>query len=95
MAIQTRETKKARKLVIKLDAAKTKEQIATEILSVTILAKNEAEFTLTFHFADGTEVELTEAEVSNGDSFRWEIDRLLLTSIAQEGVTLKLLVGIG
>ena len=95
MVIRTRQTKKARKLVLKLDAAKTKEQIATEILSVTILDKSTGAFTLTFHFADGTELELTEAEVSNGDEFRWMIDRLLLTSSAQAGVTIKLLVGIG
>ena len=95
MVIRTRQTKKARKLVLPLDAAKTKEQIATEILSVTILAKSTGAFTLTFHFADGTELELTEAEVSDGDEFRWEVDRLLLTSDAQAGVTIKLLVGIG
>ena len=95
MVIRTRQTKQARKLVLPLDLAKDKEQIATEILSVTILDKSTATFTLTFHFADGTELELTEAEVSNGDEFRWEIDRLLLTSSAQAGVTIKLLVGIG
>ena len=94
MVIRTRQTKKARKLVPKLDLAKTKEQIATEILSVTVLEKGTGTWTLTFHFADGTELELTSTEVSNGDEFRWEIDRLLLTSTAQAGKTLKLLVGI-
>jgi len=83
---------KARKHTIKLDDAHDRDVIDVDLTAVVILDKSTGTFTLTFVFPDQTELELDNTEVSNGDTFYWDIDKLLLTNTAQTGVTIKLLV---
>jgi len=93
MPIQTREAWKARKLEIDLTDAKDRAPIAVRLVDVIILDKGTGSFELTFVFYDDTELTLSQAEVANGDDFRWDIRELLLTNPAQAAVTLKLLGG--
>jgi len=94
MAVYVRYAHKAEKLTLGLDTARTKIEIATKIVAVTILDKGTGSWTLTFHFYDGTELTLNQDEVLNGDVFRWNVEGLLLTNTAQAGLTLKLLVDV-
>jgi hypothetical protein len=89
-----RRAHKAEKLVLDLGVARDKAVIASDIVAVTVLDRGTGAFTLTFHFYDGTELSLTQDEISNGDLFEWDIEKLILTNTAQAGVTLKLLVDI-
>ena len=92
MAVYVRHAHKAEKLVLDLETARDKGEVASEIVAVTVLDKGAGTFTLTFHFYDGTELELDNTEVANGDLFRWDVDSLMLTNTAQVDETLKLLV---
>lgn len=92
MATYIRHATRARKHTLKLDDARTKAVIDTDLTAVTILDKSTGTFTLTFIFPDETELELAETEVSNGDIFEWDIKELRLTNVAQVAVTIKLLV---
>jgi hypothetical protein len=100
MATQTslifyvRRAHKAEKIVLDLGVARTSSVIASDIVAVTVLDKGTGTYTLTFHFYDGTELSLTQDEISSGDLFEWDIAKLMLTNTAQAGVTLKLLVDI-
>jgi len=82
---------KAAKHELDLGVARDRALIANNIVAVTILDKGTGSFTLHFIFYDGTELELNQGEVSNGDIFRWDIQELRLTNIAQTGLILKLL----
>jgi hypothetical protein len=68
--------------------------IAYNVVAVTVLDKGTGTFTLTWHFADGTEFTLDNTEILNGDVFEWDIAKLYLTNTAQSGLTLKLIVDI-
>lgn len=92
MAVYVRHAHKAEKLTLDLATARTKGEIASEVVAVTVLDKGGGTWTLTFHFYDGTELELTNAEASNGDRFAWDVDSLFLTNAAQALESLKLLV---
>lgn len=94
MATYVRYAHKAEKLELKMDTARDRTEIASNITAVTVLDKSTAAFTLTFVFYDGTELSLDNTEISNGDVFQWDIKRLLLTNTAQAGLTIKLLVDI-
>ena len=94
MATYIRFAHKAEKLVLKLDGARERGEVATRVVAVTILDKGTGSFTLTFVFYDGTEILLDNTEVANGNTFRWDVERLLLTNAAQSGATLKLLTEI-
>jgi len=83
---------KAEKHTIDLGTARDRVLRATDIVAVTILDKGTGSFTLHFIFYDGTEFDLTQDEVSNGDVMEWDIQELRITNSAQSGVTLKLLV---
>jgi hypothetical protein len=85
---------KAEKLMLDLGVARTNSVIASDIVAATVLDKGTGTYTLTFHFYDGTELSLTQDEISNGDLFEWDIEKLILTNTAQVGVILKLLVDI-
>jgi hypothetical protein len=89
-----RKAHKAEKLVLDLGVARDKAVVASDIVAVTVLDKGTGTYTLTFHFYDGTELSLTQDEISNGDLFEWDIEKLMLTNTAQTGATLKLLVDI-
>jgi len=84
---------KAEKLELRLDEARDRIEIGTDLCGVYVLAKGTGNFTLTFVFYDGTKIELSQAEVTNGDEFAWKTTHLLLTNTAQAGLTLKLLLG--
>jgi len=92
MVTYIRYATKAVKHTLKLDDARDRATIDVDLTSVTILDKSTGAFTLTFIFPDRTELELNQDEVSNGDSFKWDIKELMLTNTAQAGVTIKLLV---
>jgi hypothetical protein len=84
--------RKAEKLVLDLSVAHDKTPIAQDATAIHVLDKGTGNFTLTFHFSDGTEITLDQSEVNNGDSYYWSISKLYLTNAAQEGLTVKLLV---
>ena len=91
MATYIRYATRARKHAVKLDDARTRDLIDADLTAVTVLSKSTGVFTLTFIFPDGTELELSETEVSDGDRFSWDVKALRLTNTAQAAVTIKLL----
>jgi len=90
--VYTRYAHKAEKPIIDLGEARDKVLIAKDCVAVKILDKGTGTFTLHFIFFDATEIELSQAEVSNGDMFKWDIHELRITNTAQAGLTLKLLI---
>jgi hypothetical protein len=84
--------RKAEKLVLDLSVAHDKTPIAQDATAIHILDKGTGNFTLIFHFSDGTEFTLDQSEVNNGDSYYWSISKLYLTNEAQSGLAVKLLV---
>jgi len=92
MTTYVRYAHKAEKPVLDLGVARDRVLIGTDLTTVVILDKGTGTFTLHFIFFDGTELELTQDEVSNGDKFRWDIQELRLTNTEQAGLTLKLLL---
>jgi len=91
MTVYVRYATKAEKPVIDLGVARDRVLIAKECVTVTILDKGTGSFTLHFIFYDGTEFNLDQDEVSNGDKFKWDIQALRITNASQTGLTLKLL----
>jgi len=91
MSVYVRHAHKAEKYVIDLGVARDRVLLANKIVAVTILDKGTGSFTLHFQFFDGTEFELNQDEVSNGDRFSWDINELRITNTAQAGLTVKLL----
>jgi 3-mercaptopyruvate sulfurtransferase SseA len=89
-----RRANKAEKLVLDLGVARDKQLIAYDVVAVTVLNKGTGTFTLTWHFADGTELSLDNTEIMEGDVYEWDTAKLYLTNPAQSGVTLKLIVDI-
>jgi len=83
---------KAEKHTIDLGTARDRTLVANNIVAVTILNKGTGSFTLHFVFYDGTDFDLTQDEVLNGDVFQWDIQELRITNSAQSGLTLKLLI---
>jgi len=83
---------KAEKQTIDLGTARDRVLVANNIVAVTILDKGTGSFTLHFIFYDGTELELNQDEVLNGDVFQWDIQELRITNSAQSGKTVKLLI---
>jgi len=92
--IYIRHAHKAEKHVLDLGVARDRVLIAGNITNLRILDKGTGLFTLHFHFYDGTKLELNQAEVSNGDQFKWDIQELRITNTAQPGYTVKLLTEI-
>jgi hypothetical protein len=92
MATYIRHATRALKVVVDLGTAHTREILATDLTAVYVLDKGTGSFTLTFIFEDGTEFDLDQDEVTNGESFEWDVKELRITNTAQSGVTLKLLV---
>jgi hypothetical protein len=84
--------RKAEKLVLDLSVARDRVPIAQDVTAIHVLNKGTGNFTLTFHFSDGTELTLDQSEVNNGDSYYWSVSKLYLTNTAQTGLTVKLLV---
>jgi len=82
---------KARKQVLKLDTARDRDLVDADLVAVTVLDKGAGTFTLLFVFPDGTELELTDAEIANKDVFEWDISEVRLTNVAQAGQTVKLI----
>jgi len=83
---------KAEKHTIDLGTARDRVLLAKDIVAVTVLDKGTGSFTLHFIYYDGTDFDLTQDEVSNGDVMEWDIQELRITNSAQPGVTLKLLI---
>jgi len=83
---------KAEKQTIDLGTARDRVLVANDIVAVTILDKGTGSFTLHFIFYDGTDFDLTQDEVLNGDVFQWDIQELRITNSAQSGKTVKLLM---
>jgi len=92
MATYIRYAHKARKLTVDLGTARDNVHLEGPITALRILDKGTGNFTLHLEFFDGTKFDLTQAEVSNGDLFRWDIEDLRITNTAQAGLTLKLIV---
>jgi len=92
MTVYVRYAHKAEKAEIDLSEARDRTLIAKDCVAVTILDKGTGTFTLHFIFFDGTEFELTQDEVANGDVFEWDIQALRITNAAQTGLILKLLI---
>jgi len=89
--IYVRYATKIEKHVLKLDSARDREVVDHDLVAVTILDKSTGNFTLTFKMYDGTEFELDQDELTNGDVIRCDIEWLYLTNTAQPGITIKLL----
>ena len=94
MAVYVRYAHKAEKLVLPLNTARDRAPIAHKIVAVTVLDKGAGTFTLTFMFFDDTRLALDSTEVANGDTFRWDVEQLLLTNAVQAAEQVKLLVEI-
>jgi len=92
MPVYVRYAHKAEKVVLDLGVARDRVLIAKDCTAGLILDKGTGSFTLHFVFFDGTELELNQDEVSNGDLFRWDIQELRVSNTAQAGLTLKLLL---
>jgi hypothetical protein len=92
MATYIRYATRALKVTVDLGTAHDREILATDVTAVYILDKGTGSFTLTFIFEDGTEFDLDQNEVTNGESFEWDVKELRITNTAQSGVTLKLLL---
>jgi len=82
---------KAAKHVLDLGTARDRVLVDNDIVAVTILDKGTGSFTLHFIFYDGTEINLNQDEVLNGDVLQWDVQELRITNSAQAGLTLKLL----
>jgi len=82
---------KATKHTIDLGTARDRALIDNDIVAVTVLNKGTGSFTLHFIFYDGTELNLNQDEVLNGDVLQWDIQELRITNSAQPGLTVKLL----
>jgi len=82
---------KAAKHVLDLGTARDRVLVDNDIVAVTILDKGTGSFTLHFIFYDGTEINLNQDEVLNGDVLQWDVQELRITNSAQSGLTLKLL----
>jgi len=91
MATYIRYAHKAAKHVLDLGTARDRVLVANDIVAVTILDKGTGSFMLHFIFYDGTELELNQDEVLNGDVLQWDIQELRITNSAQPGLTVKLL----
>jgi len=92
MATYIRYATKAEKRTLDLGTARDRRLVANNIVAVTVLDKGTGSFTLHFIFYDGTDFDLTQDEVLNGDVFQWDIQELRITNSAQSGLTLKLLI---
>jgi len=92
MPVYVRYAHKAEKPVLDLGVARDRVLVAKDCVAVTILDKGTGSFTLHFIFYDGTELELDNTEVLNGDVLQWDIQELRITNSAQAGLTLKLLI---
>ncbi len=91
MATYIRYATRAKKHAVKLDDARDQDLIDSNLTAVKILDKSTGTFTLTFIFPDETKLDLSEADVSNGDVFRWDVKELRLTHTAQATIAIKLL----
>jgi len=91
--VYVRYAHKAEKHVIDLGVARDRTLIAKEITAVVILDPGVGNFTLHFIFFDGTEFELNQDEVVEGDAFMWDVQELRITNSTQPGLILKLLTG--
>jgi len=91
MVTYIRHATKAEKHTIDLGTARDRTLLAKNIVAVTILDKGTGSFTLHFIFYDGTDFDLTQAEVENGNRFAWDIQELRITNSVQAGLTVKLL----
>jgi hypothetical protein len=87
LATYIRRATRAVKLKISLDTARSRAIIAEELSALSVLAKGTGTYTLIFVFGDGTELELGNTEISDGDRFDWDISELRMTHTAQAGVT--------
>jgi len=87
MAIYIRYATRALKLKVNLDAARDRDIIATDLSALIIGAKGTGTYTLIFVFKDGSELELTNLEISDGQKYTWDIKNLRMTHTAQSGVT--------
>jgi len=92
LTIYVRYAHKAEKHVLDLGVARDRTLSAKDCVAVTILDKGAGNFTLHFIFYDGTELDLNQDEVLNGDCFSWDIQELRITNKAQAGLRLKLLI---
>jgi len=90
--VYTRFASRARKHTVNLTPAQNRALIDQNLTALTVLDKGAGTFTLIFIFPDGTELELTSAEIANGNRFAWDIAELRVTNLAQSGVSFKTLV---
>jgi len=91
-SVYIRHATRALKHPIKLDAAQDRTLVWAQCVGLTILDKGTGSFTLVIIYPDGTELELTQDEVLNGDTFLWDMAEIRITNTAQAGLTVKLLV---
>jgi hypothetical protein len=92
MATYVRHATRALKVTVDLGTAHDREILASDVTAVYVLDKGTGTFTLTFIFPDETEIKLNQDEVTNGESFEWDVKELRITNTAQSGLTVKLLV---
>ena len=83
---------RARKVIVDLGATHTRDIVWSQCVGLTILDKGTGSFTLVIIYPDGTELELTEAEVLDGDVLQWDMAEIRITNTAQSGLTVKLIV---
>jgi len=86
-----REATKATKLELDLGVARDHIIVERDLTAITILDKGTGTWTLTLEFPDESSIDLTQAEVTNGQRFHFDIRHLMLSNTAQAGQTLKLL----
>jgi len=91
MSTYIRQATRARYLALKLDDARTRAVEDHDITAVQLIDKSTGNFSLIFVFNDGTEMELTQTELTNGQRFAYDIHELRLTNTVQIGVTIKII----
>jgi hypothetical protein len=92
MAVYIRHATRALKVVVDLGTAHDRAVVWSKCVGLTILDKGTGSFTLTIVYPDGTELELSQDEVLNGDVLQWDMAEIRITNTAQSGKTVKLIV---
>jgi len=83
---------RARKHTVDLTPAQSRALIDQNLTALTVLDKGTGSFTLAIIYPDGTELELNQDEVLNGDTFLWDMAEIRISNVAQAGKTLKVIV---
>ena len=90
--VYIRHATRALKVVTKLDDVHDRSLIWADCVGLTVLDKETGDFTLTIVYPDGTELELDQDEILNGDVYLWDMAEILISNAAQAGLSVTVIV---